>query len=219
MKYVSGQMATASQRFQLLIPWLNGDRLPHEDVVFRVMWFIAETGLIAPQEPSVRRAQASERVLASLRLRLLKMLSATVAAPNARPRPPFETMWPLPSLRYQAIRIGDMPAKLAALSAAERRAHFGPGRYQMVVSGDLDDVLFYSVMRTLTEPGAIELARCPAPATHDKSYCDRLFIVTGRRRGRRREYCSDSCRVRRFKKLEADNTRREKDAANRKDLK
>jgi hypothetical protein len=71
----------------------------------------------------------------------------------------------------------------------------------MVVAGELRDTLIYSVMRTLTEPGAVALARCPAPAPNDWSRrCDRWFIATGKRRGRPAKHCSNDCRQRTFRK-------------------
>lgn len=197
---------TAPERFELLLPWLNGDALPHGDVVVRVVRFIAESGLIGPR-PSANAF--SETALVGLRRRLLKMLTGTVPGRGERQRQPFETTWALPSLRFEVVRNGGASAKLSVLTAAERRAHLGPSRYQMVVLGELRDVLIYAVMRTLTEAGAVALARCPAPAPHDWSArCDRWFIVTGQRRGRPADYCSTNCRVRNFKKAAAENSRR-----------
>jgi hypothetical protein len=106
----------------------------------------------------------------------------------------------MPSLAF-GIRSqprGDL--KLSALSLRERRAYTSAGAYVLQVRGTARDLVLYLTLHLLTAPHmAGVLARCPAPAPNKwEEPCNRWFLRTGN--GRRREYCSDACRVRRHYK-------------------
>lgn len=221
---------TAPARLALILPWLLGDPLSHVEIRRRIASFIAESRLagpdliwlhVPPRQWRNRRARVAgnpwqpER-LERLRSRLLALL--TEAVPPAPPRRARDTMRALPSLRLTIARTR-APRPAGTLSTDERRTYLGPHAYRMVVDGELDDVVTYCVMRTLTEPGAVALVRCPAPAPGNWSErCGRFLVAGGR--GRPREYCSLACRVRHHSeevhKTETDTLRRPRRATRRK---
>lgn len=200
---------TAPDRLGLLLPWLNGDRLSKQDILSRVMQFTASpiggelVGFHAVHAEQMATGRISHQHLARIRRDLLAMLE-DVAAPKAgRAHPWPSRLWRLPSLKFTAASRGRQAAKLSTLKSKERRDYLGAGAYRMWVSGRLRDVLVYSAMRTLTEPGAITLARCPAPSLDDRSRpCGGWLIAIGARRGRPGTYCSNACRVRTWKEKE-----------------
>lgn len=106
----------------------------------------------------------------------------------------------LPSLRFGvrrrvSERVGTVPKRLS--TAAHRRFRSEPGAYEVLVDGNLRDLVPYLVMRELTLPGAAALGRCPAPAPGQRGHmCGRLFMLATT--GRPRKYCSDKCKVRDF---------------------
>jgi hypothetical protein len=107
---------------------------------------------------------------------------------------------------------GHFSAHLSLHVDAERHGD----RYWARVAGDIRDVVIYEVWRILTDPGIVTLARCPAPrAGNWRQRCGHWFITRGERRGRSREYCSDKCRQRLWKKIDAEKAKnaRKKPAA------
>jgi hypothetical protein len=164
-------------------------------------------GVRADDAEQLATGRLSDRKLASVRRALLALLDDVAAPRPGRSRPWPSRAWSL-SLRlaaYSRARVRRQAAKpwekAPRLTAAERRAYLGPGAYVLSVSGTLRDVLLYSVMRLLTEPGAVALARCPARSADDHSrQCGRWLVAIGKRRGRPAIYCSDLCRVRAWKK-------------------
>jgi len=200
---------TAPDRLGLLLPWLNGDRLSKREILSRVTQFVSSPvggeliGFQAVQAEQMAAGGISDLQLARIRRDLLTLLE-DVAAPKAgRTRRWPSRLWRLSSLRFTAASSGRKDVKLSALNTQERRAYLGPGAYLMWVSGRLRDVLVYTMMRTLTEPGAVSLARCPAPSLNDRSRpCGGWLIAIGARRGRPGTYCSDACRVRTWKEKE-----------------
>jgi len=200
---------TAPDRLGLLLPWLNGHQLSKRDILSRVMQFASSpvggelVGFQAVQAEQMAAGRISHQQLARIRRDLLALLE-DVAAPKAgRTRRWPSRLWRLSSLRFTAASSGRDPQKLSTLKSQERRDYLGAGAYLMWVSGRLRDVLVYTVMRTLTEPGAVALARCPAPSLDDRSRpCGSWLIAIGARRGRPGTYCSDACRVRTWKEKE-----------------
>lgn len=207
---------TAPHRLRLLIPWIEGDPLAPAEVTERLARFLSacsrawsdEAGgeyLGVEAEPS---GAFTDRQTESLRRELLEIL-VQEAEPVPTPEPARSvrqlregraTVGRLPDLRrldlrYGVTRVRARPDKQPN-GAAERRRVNGAGAFRMTVSGRLRAVTLYAFIRTLTEPGAVMLSRCPAPAPNDReSTCGR-FVIGGQRIGRPPEYCSDACRVR-----------------------
>ena len=103
---------------------------------------------------------------------------------------------PMPSLRFGVRNTHRPDVKLSTLTRRERQTYTAPGAYVLQVSGSTHDLVLYLVLHLLTAADmAGMLARCPAPAPRNwKQSCHHLFIRTGH--GRKREYCTDACRVR-----------------------
>lgn len=208
---------SAPARLNLLLPWLNGEAFSADEVRRLVMSFVLETRRAWQARPDCPLLGASVEAVAgvpywqasrteNLRATLAEVLDG--ASPATR-RP--ATWRQLPSLRWDVIRVGSdqPPWKVSRLSRRDRRAHFAPGTYRQLLAGEPADLVVYCLVRTLTEEGAVALARCPAPAPRDWSRrCERWFCVTGGGRGRPREYCSLKCRKRRHAEIEAATTHR-----------
>lgn len=191
-----------SDRLETLIPWLDGDPMTDVEALDRVArfldgctsawladadgempWLCDEDGFTTGQVDRLRR---------DLRRVLVDAIGGG---------PP--TTFPLNSLRFGVVKARARPEPLPA-DNAERRLILGPGHYRTVVWGDLRDLALYALMRTLTEPGASEISRCPAPAPGDwSSECGR-FVVTAVGPGRPKRYCSSKCRLRTHKAREAE---------------
>lgn len=157
---------TAADRLAILIPWLNGDDVDPEDVALR---FLNSFNVDRGVLGVLRHTGHDGAMFDFLetRLELLEILQWADAS-----QPPLK---PLQHLRFSIVTADD-------------------GRYRFLVHGDAQEALLFAFMQTLTE--AAPLGLCPAPAPHDWTRpCDRLFVIQSGR-GRRRKYCSDSCRVR-----------------------
>lgn len=112
------------------------------------------------------------------------------------PEAPTRTVL-MPSLGFGVRNLSRGDLKLSAMSARERRAYTSAGAYVLQVRGTARDLVLYLTLQLLTaQRMAGVLARCPAPAPNNwTERCERWFLRTGH--GRKREYCSDACRVRR----------------------
>lgn len=195
---------TVATRLELLLPWFNGDVDEPGEALDRFLaltmaaWGDVADGVLlgVEVEPGGR---LTARQWANLRQVLVDVLETT-AEPLVGRTPPLHA---LPSLRFGVSRIRERPAKLPR-GARERRAVEGPGAFRRTVSGRLRDVVRYAFERTLTEPGTVHLARCPAPAPRDWSRtCGRWFLKGGRR-GPAARYCSERCRVRAWRVKDSD---------------
>jgi hypothetical protein len=202
---------TAPARLALLLPWLNGDRLTFEDIRERVWRFLAPPTPTDPTRPSLADAghtsvdlepalrelygsQRLARTIPAVSPSLLARLRTELRQALDGQKIPLRMRFAIREVRSRAS------VKLSTLTAAERRAHLGPGRYFVAVEGSgLRDTLVYVFMRLLTAPGVATLAKCPAPrAKHAAEACGRWFVATGQRRGQPRKFCSDVCRVRKY---------------------
>ena len=184
---------SAPGRLELLLPWLNGDRLSRGDIIRRIGMFLSRPAggdWTIVDAADLRRLR--DRQLGRLRLRILALLETWAGERRSVSRA-------IPSLRFGVGVPPASPPKLSGASAAEKRAYLAWGA-GMIVTGPVGGLLTYAVTRTLSEPGAVLLARCPAPAADDPSRpCGRWLITIGKRRGRPAIYCSDICRVRAWK--------------------
>ena len=215
---------TAPDCLAVLLPWLNSESMPPAEVGERLLRFLAlaegpllvvagtQTHPTMPPLPPHDRRQ-----LAALRRDVRQLLEGAADATSATT---METLFSLaglagglalPSLRFGVLRKRSRPDKMPR-SRKARAIVDTPRAFRLVVSGRFRDVLLYMLMRTLTEPGAVSLARCPAPAPGDRSVtCGQLLVVSGKRRGRPAVYCSDACRVRAYKARDKEREEQEKE--------
>lgn len=167
---------TAAGRLALVLPWLNGDPIPHRELRARLSRFVLETHYTGPNllrvyVPPRRWRDRRERGLGDpWRPERLERLRVRLRALLDDPEPRA-----LPSLRV-------------SLAAVKQ------GSYRRLVAGELDDLVTDALIQTLTETGTVVL-RCKAPAPGNWSERCGRFIVAGGR-GRPRKYCSGACRVR-----------------------
>jgi hypothetical protein len=107
-----------------------------------------------------------------------------------------ERLEAFPSLRLGVRRVA--PAGWQLRRAARQRYRTEPGAYEVLVDGELRDLVPYLVLRLLTGPGAAMLARCPGPERGSRGgrRCGRLFTL--KVMGRPRKFCSGACKVRAF---------------------
>jgi hypothetical protein len=213
--FVSADSA-APARLAPLLPWLNGDQIAARDVCRVLVGFLAapiggaRVGLSTAEATALAAGTVSARKLAGVRRTVLAFLADTVLVRPGRTRPWPSRSWTL-RLRVAVFsanrRRPDAPDKwhnVPRLTAATRRAYLGPGAYGVFVGGSLHDVVLYTVIQLLTEPGAVALAQCPAPSATDAARpCGRWFVRIGQRRGRPAKYCSDACRLRAFRSSSA----------------
>ena len=198
-----------ARRLEALLPWLNGDAIGRSEVVACVLRLLTSAMFDTPEAGdllgwhNLTGRAVSDRQLASLRKELLRVLDET-----EEPGDRAASVRGLPSLRFGIHRARARPVKLPT-EAARRAAVKGGGAFRVTVIGTLRDIVLYAFLRTLTDPGAVYLARCPAPAPGDWSKACGKWLVArgGKRRGRSREFCSDRCRVRAHRVKEANTTK------------
>jgi len=211
-----GMDCTAPGRLKHLLPWIEGEPLSRQEVDAKIFGFLGSTFAVWAKDPSAELADTvpepevlTDRQLEVLRRKLRSLLEEANEpsedyAPALEPEPSLEpkTMHSLRSLRFGVVREEARPNKLPK-NARERKRILGPGAFKLVLSGKLGDLMVYALMRTLTEPGAVTLGRCPAPAPNDWSRRCGRFVISGKRRGRPAQYCSDACRIRSFREKDA----------------
>lgn len=206
---------TAPGRLKVLLPWIEGEPLSRKDVDVTIWRFLGSTFAVWAKDQSAELAPVPEpelltdRQLEALRKKLRSLLEEANElsedyAPALEPEPSLEpkTMHSLRSLRFGVVREEARPSKLPK-NARERKRILGPGAFKLILSGKLGDLMVYALMRTLTEPGAVTLDRCPAPASQDWSRRCGRFVISGKRRGRPARYCSNACRIRSFRERDA----------------
>jgi hypothetical protein len=192
---------TGPDRLSPLLPWINGDPLSSDEVRRLLNRFTSThaggdlLGLSAePGERPPGVPAPSARQITHLRREVLAVLRES--APTGA-RVWSTTLRRLPSLQF-AVTRSVQPGKRSTMSATERRAYV-ESAYRMTVTGRLRDIVLYTLMRTLTEAGAVALAQCEAPTADDAERpCHRWFIAWGRR-GRPGVFCSSACRLRAWK--------------------
>lgn len=190
------KLVTAPERLRLLLPWLNGDACAAGGTLDSFLFACMDawgdgTELVCSVGPGAFTPSQES----ALRRDLLRLLETTVGDQVQ--------WWSLGSLRFTARRRRQKPAKLPK-SAAGRREALGPGAFAFAVDGLRRDVLLYAFLRTLTEPGAVRLSRCPAPAPRDWSRTCGRFLVSGGHVGQPATYCSTACRVRAARQKESE---------------
>jgi hypothetical protein len=204
--------STAPARISPILGWLNGGQIAARDVCRLLVDFLAtpiggaRVGLSTADATALAAGTVSPRKLAGVRRTVLAFLADTVSVRPGRTRPWPSRSWTL-RLRFAVFSADrrrpdalDKWHNVPRLTAATRRAYLGPGAYGVFVGGSLHDVVLYTVVHLLTEPGAVALSQCPAPSVADAARpCGRWFVRIGQRRGRPAKYCSDACRLRTFR--------------------
>jgi hypothetical protein len=182
---------TAPERLQLLLPWINGDGLATALVRERLWRFLEpHTGAYG----SGLEARGYTRTLRP-------SINSELFGRDSKRR------LNLSRLRQdlRALMNGTLDHRFPSLRFAVQHWPSGSGQYVVAVDGRVRDVVLYQVMRLLTAPGMVVLARCPAPAPNDWSRtCGNWLVTRGRHRGRPSTYCSMKCRVRFKRKADAE---------------
>lgn len=193
---MSQKIVTAPERIELLLPWLNRDEDDPGDAIGRFL----DEFVAARQTETLgydgRTAALTKRQANQLRRELRHILDLAEHVDLGYP-------WHSQSaLKFTVLRQRDRPDRMPK-AAAERQAVEGSGAFRLQVHGPLPDIVLYAFVQTLLEPGMVQLARCMAPAPGDWSETCGRYLVTGKRPGRPRIYCSRACRVRAWREKES----------------
>lgn len=180
---------TAPEALDPLLGWINGDELSPDEAGSRLLKFLRLTmttlgDFAVPEGESMTPTQVE-----GLREEIRQMLD------DSRRELDTEDTLELPSLRFDIRRARDRPPKLSG-GRAKRREVENAEAFLLIVKGGLRDLILYLLMRALTQPGAIHLSRCPAPAPGDWTRACGRYFISGGHVGRPAQYCSPACRVR-----------------------
>jgi len=199
---------TAPDRLALLLPWLNGEPLTDADIRRQLRSFVRSFDEATEDTGYLRVVGMAAAGVLSLDATALQRLRDELRAvihsgfPHDRSIGPdrIERTWavrqrPVPyRLLFGTVRVRD-EEPIVKPSRKEKRQREAPGAYELIVSGDMSDLVPYLVMHLLTASKAVAVARCPAPAPNNwDERCRQFLIRSGQ--GHPREFCSEACRVR-----------------------
>ena len=210
---------TASERLALLLPWINGDRVSDRDLRRRIKAFIASfdgsaaAGYVQTlafagvkrepwipafikREPPRATEPVDETDLEILQNTLEDLLRRGFPYDPRYPEPTYGWVVNYPSLGFGVRGTHRRsPGRLSQVGTTARRNYLSPGAYTLLVDGVLGDLVPFLVLHLLTGPRMATITRCRAPAPrHWDRRCGRFVLGIGR--GRPREFCSNTCRVR-----------------------